>query len=154
MKSEGKQTAHLVQYREWLVPSFASFVTASLLLPSFFLVFLPINALVGLMTGLAATLAIWAGMLSSSAHISIVNDELIVAKAHIPIKYLATPKEIAPENRFFERGPNLDSRAFVRFQLGIKGLIRIENLDENDPTPYWLISTRHPERLALAISKV
>jgi hypothetical protein len=30
-------------------------------------------------------------------------------------------------------------------------VVRIEVLDPDDPTPYWVVSTRHPERLIAAL---
>jgi hypothetical protein len=47
----------------------------------------------------------------------------------------------------------LDTRAFTRFQIGVKSLVKIELVDPQDPTPYWLIATRNPEVLAGLINK-
>jgi hypothetical protein len=32
--------------------------------------------------------------------------------------------------------------------------VRVEIDDPADPAPYWLLSTRHPERLAAALTQV
>ena len=152
MQKQGKQSAQGVTYHEWLIPSVQSFAVAALLLPSFYLVLLPINEIAGLISGLAATIGIWVGMFAASARIYVTDAELRVAKARIPLSCLANARVIESEDRFIERGPRLDTRAFVRFQLGIRGLIRIENIDANDPTPYLLIATRHPSKLVKALS--
>ena len=138
-------------YREWLVPSVANFVAAAILLPSCYLVFLPIEPGAGFWIGTFLTLAIWAGMLAASARIEVQNGELRVGKAKIPTKFLIQGRKISPEQRFGERGPELDARAYVRFQIGVKPLVRFENVDESDPTPYWLFSTRRPAELIEAI---
>jgi hypothetical protein len=50
-----------------------------------------------------------------------------------------------------ERGPNLDARAWTRFRAGIGAVVRLEIVDDADPTPYWLFSTRRPELLVSAL---
>lgn len=135
-----------------MVPSTFSFVAAAIAMPSCYLVFLPINPAVGFWLGIFATLAIWLVMLWASPRIEVSNNELRVGKAHIPLKFLTDGREIDADFRFAERGPGLDSRAYVRFQVGVQPLVRFENTDANDPTPYWLISTRRPERLLAAVA--
>lgn len=152
MNSEVAQTSPNAIYREWLVPSTFSFVAAAIAMPSCYLVFLPINPAVGFWLGILLTLAIWLGMLAVSARIEVAAGELRVGKAHIPLKFLTDGRAIETEFRFAERGPGLDSRAFVRFQVGVKPLVRFENTDADDPTPYWLFSTRKPERLLAAVA--
>ncbi len=55
---------------------------------------------------------------------------------------------IEHKDQFLERGHKLSTLAYTRFQIGVKGLVKVELQDENDPTPYWLVATKHPEVLA------
>jgi Protein of unknown function (DUF3093) len=139
------------KFRERLTPSWPLFLAALIALPSFYLVFLPINESVGLVSGLLVTLAIWAAMLLSSPVIEVSEGQLMVAKAHIPLNLLGEARAIESSLAFEERGPKLDSRAYVRFQVGISSLVRIDIRDASDPTPYWLISTRRPLELIEAL---
>lgn len=50
------------------------------------------------------------------------------------------------------RGPELDPAAFVLFRGTTQKLVKIEVVSKNDPTPYWLISSRKPERFAEALN--
>ena len=152
MNSENKVTQNHVEYSEWLVPSVGSFVAAAIVLPSFYLVFLPINEAVGLWVGFVLVEVIWTAMLAASARITVSDGELRVSKAHISCKLLAEGREIGAEFRFAERGTTLDSRAFVHFQIGVKPLVRFENTDDRDPTPYWLLSSRNPQSLIAAVA--
>jgi len=152
VKLEAVANTHPAVFNEKLLPSFWAFVSAAIVLPSVYLVFLPINELVGLLLGSTLTLIIWVLMVASSARIRVAKSELWVGKAHIPVQFLSEGREIQPELRFGERGPGLDSRAFVRFQMGIKPLVRFENIDPNDPVPYWLIATRKPKQLLEAVA--
>ncbi len=115
--------------------------------------FLPINQTVGLATGALVTLSFWVLMFFGAPIIEVVAGQLSVGKAHIPVDVLGEVREVEPAHRFAERGPNLDSRAHVRFQVGVKGLVRIQLQDDADPTPYWLISTRRPVELVDALRK-
>lgn len=153
MKTEQAVTSVVPEYREWLVPSIGNFIAAAIIMPSSYLVFLPINPALGFWLGLALMSAIWVAMLTASARIEVSNGELRVGKAHIPVGYLSHGREIPADFRFAERGPSLDARAFVRFQVGIRPLVRFENIDPQDPTPYWLVSTRNAERLLAAVSQ-
>jgi hypothetical protein len=50
------------------------------------------------------------------------------------------------------RGRDADARAFVVLRAWVKTAIRLDVADDRDPTPYWFVSTRHPARLAAAIT--
>jgi len=151
MSNLGENTANQVIFSEKLVPAWSSFVAVAILWPSVWLVFLPINATLGAMGGAVLTAVIWGAMVFASPRIVVDNNELCVGRAHIPLKYIGFVSEVATKERFAERGSRLDARAFVRFQAGIKGLVKIELNDANDPTPYWLLATRKPQELISAL---
>lgn len=48
-------------------------------------------------------------------------------------------------------GPRADPRAFVAVPSWLKRAVRVDVDDAADPHPYWLIGTRHPRKLCLAI---
>ena len=48
-------------------------------------------------------------------------------------------------------GRDADVRAYLLLRPYVQRAVRIEVVDPADPTPYWLVSTRHPERLAQAL---
>jgi len=50
-----------------------------------------------------------------------------------------------------QAGPQLDARAHLLLRGWVRGGLRLELVDPQDPTPYWLVSARHPERLAAAV---
>jgi hypothetical protein len=151
MNSQQPPSSANPKFRERLTPSWSLFLAALIALPSFYLVFLPINESVGLVSGLLVTFAIWAAMFLSSPVIQVSEGQLTVEKAHIPLNLLGEAKAIEPSLAFEERGPRLDSRAYVRFQVGVSSLVRVEIRDTSDPTPYWLISTRRPLELIEAL---
>jgi hypothetical protein len=50
-------------------------------------------------------------------------------------------------------GVDADPLAFVILRSWIPGGVRIDLADPDDPTPYWFVSTRHPERLVAALER-
>lgn len=138
-------------YSEWQLPRVATFLPHLMVFPSFWLVFAPLNSDVGLLLGIFATIfSVWI-RLALSKRIIVTANELIVGKARLPRSILGLAISIPKENQFAEKGPKLDARAFVALKA-LDGLVKIENIDESDPTPYLLISTRYPEKLKRVLS--
>lgn len=50
-------------------------------------------------------------------------------------------------------GPELRADAYVMHRAWVRTAVRIVVDDDADPTPYWLVSTRHPEALAAALER-
>lgn len=86
-----------------------------------------------------------------SAKVEVSGGELKAGDAHIPLALLGDVEIIAPEDRRKAMGPQLDPAAFVVHRGWVKPLVRVRVNDPEDPTPYWVISTRHPEALAAAL---
>lgn len=76
------------------------------------------------------------------------EPELWVGDAHLPLRYVGAVDVIDKEHRRTALGPELDPAALVVNRGWIPTLIRVEVADPEDPTPYWIVSTRHPQRLA------
>jgi hypothetical protein len=83
--------------------------------------------------------------------ICVGNGELWVGKAHLPAQFVGKVEVIAPEDKRRTLGRELDPAAFVLHRGWIGPLVRVHLADPTDPTPYWLVSTRHPDRLARAL---
>ncbi len=49
-------------------------------------------------------------------------------------------------------GPDADARAFLVTRPYCRTAVRVEVLDSTDPTPYWVVSSRQPARLAAHLS--
>ncbi|WP_245777760.1 DUF3093 domain-containing protein [Lentzea xinjiangensis] len=86
-----------------------------------------------------------------STKVEVTGGELRAGEARIPLELLGEVEIIAPEDRRKAMGPHLDPAAFVVHRGWVKPLVRVRVTDPQDPTPYWVISTRHPEELAAAI---
>ena len=140
-----------VEYRELVTPRWTSFLPLTLILPTFWLTFAPINAPVGLVSGLFVTVLAIGLMVANSPKITVSGSQLKVGKAQIDAKFIGSCEEIAYAPRFAQRVPNLNPKAYLRLQNSRRGLLKLEVLDKNDPTPYWLISTKNPKLLLAAL---
>lgn len=85
--------------------------------------------------------------------VRISGDELHVGDAHIPLRCLGQVDICAGTEKRKALGPELDPTAFVVHHAWIGPVLRVEVVDERDPTPYWVFSTRRPRRLAKLIAR-
>ena len=72
--------------------------------------------------------------------------ELRAGVAHLPVSLVGRVDVVTGEAKREALGPQLDPQAFVLHRPWVGPVVRIEVLDPDDPTPYWVISTRRPER--------
>lgn len=79
--------------------------------------------------------------------VQVREGELRVADAHLPLRFVGEIEIIQVTDKRRTLGPRLDPAAFVMHRGWIGPLVRVRLTDPDDPTPYWLFSTRHPERL-------
>ena len=135
------------QYTEWVVPNWTSFLPILAIYPTFWLTFLPIDVTVGTWTGIFISALVVVLMLAKSARITVSAGILRVSNAQIDRKFIIEVEAIGSEDGFAERGRNLDPRAWIHFQGSVKTLCKVWINDPDDPTPYWIFSTRNPEEL-------
>lgn len=97
-------------------------------------------------------LAVAAMVWLSSAKVEVVGGELRAGNAHIPLSQLGQVDICTGEDKRKAMGPELDPDAFVLHRGWVRWVVRVEVTDPADPTPYWVVSTRSPERLAALIA--
>jgi hypothetical protein len=142
-----------MQYRERVLPNFGTFAAVFVLLPSTVIISEPFDILVGLIIGVLGVGFIWALLVSRAPTIEVSAKDLKVGRATIPRSLLGEPVVISKSQIFFERGPNLDPAAHKVFQGSVKTAVKIPVNDPEDPTPYWLVSTRNPSKLVEILKK-
>ena len=86
--------------------------------------------------------------------VRLAGGELQVGPAHVPIRHLGEAEVIQPSAKQRALGPNLDPAAFVLHSAWIGPILRIELVDPQDPTPYWIFSVRRAEELAALLQKI
>jgi Protein of unknown function (DUF3093) len=135
------------RYSEWVLPNWTSFLPTLAIFPTMWLTFLPISVNVGFWSGVALTALVVLLMIAKSARVEVTGSSLKVSNAQIERKFIKSVEVIDADQGFFERGSGLDTRAWIHFQGSVKTLAKVWISDPEDPTPYWLFSTRNPAEL-------
>jgi hypothetical protein len=86
-----------------------------------------------------------------SATVVVRDGELWVGEAHLPLRFAGETQIIPGRLKRQVLGPAFDPAAFALHRSWVGPMVWIHLTDENDPTPYWLISSRHPDELVAAI---
>ncbi len=142
-----------VAYRERLVPAWWVWVALLFVTGTLGVAYL---AAVGPWWGLGAFVvttgaATWA--LVATTPVVQVDDQVVRAgRARLPLAFAAGAEAVDHDVARALRGPDADARAFLLLRPAITGAVRIGVDDPRDPHPYWLLSSRHPGRLADAVN--
>lgn len=142
----------MTHYRERLWPAPWLYISTALVIPATLLVFTPINFEVGIVVAIVLYLGCVALLLSASPALIVTDTELRAGKARLPIELIGRTESFSGDEGRLERGQRLDARAWLLIRGWVDPVLKIDILDENDPAPYWLVSSRHPDRLAEALA--
>lgn len=83
-----------------------------------------------------------------------IDAQMLTAnKARIDLKFIksATALDAAQFKKL--AGVDADPAAFLAINFWSKTGVKVEIKDKNDPTPYWLISSKEPKKLVKALIK-
>ncbi len=157
--SDTRVAPHSVRYRErlwvpwwWWPPAFGLAVLLA------FEINLGVSALpqwlpyAVLFSAAAATL-LWLGRVEIRVTQGTDGDavELWAGPAHLPVTVIARSAEIPRSAKSAALGRQLDPAAYVLHRAWVGPLVLLVLDDPDDPTPYWLVSCRHPERVLSAL---
>jgi len=93
-------------------------------------------------------------LISSATRIRVGPDGLAAGRASLPPTALGAATPLDAEAAEALRGPKADARAHLVLRGWVRTAVRVEVADPADPTPYWYVSTRSPEALAMALAEV
>lgn len=139
-------------YRERLSPSLWALFSAAVAAPMLALVVAPIDPTLALAVGVAAAAAIVGVLIACSPSIRIDERELRVGRAHIAREHVGTARALTGMAAREARGPGLHRDWWHLLRGGIDGVVIVEILDDDDPTPAWVFSSRTPERVVTILS--
>jgi hypothetical protein len=144
-------TASTQDYRERLIPGPGLFIALLMLVPGVTLVMTPINDELALPLGITLYVLLAVSFLLLSPSLAVRNGRLTAGRAEIPVDQLGAIELLGAEALRSAIGPGTDARNFLLIRGWIHRGVRIENVDPADPAPLWILTTRHPEKLAAAI---
>ncbi|MBS4754372.1 DUF3093 domain-containing protein [Nocardioides sp. zg-ZUI104] len=119
-----------------------------------------IVALIGSSAAWVAWGATAAAMVLLAAFLRIYGDAKIVVRdgwfragrASIELRHVGTVEALDAEQTRLVSGRDADVRAYLLLRPYLKKSVRVQITDPADPAPYWLVSSRHPQALADALS--
>lgn len=133
----------------WLLAPFAGLMLA--------LVVLPISP-GGAAAVFAVSSATFALLLWRSADRVVVTDGtdpgLRAGRAFLEAWHIGNVVALDPTETRYVLGPGANALAYLAHRGWIATAVRVEVLDDADPTPYWVVSTRRPLELASALDAV
>jgi len=141
-----------LRYRERLTPPWwfwvaAAFWALTLLVAYGYAISLPVGIGVG-----AAAFALAALGLSRVTATVIVDDSgLVAGPARLPWDAIGRVESLDADEARARRGPGADPRAYLMLRGWVSTAVTVHVDDPRDPTPYWFVSTRRPDRLAAAL---
>jgi Protein of unknown function (DUF3093) len=148
--------AGVVRYRErlrtpwWWYP--IAIGVAALLAAEFHVAGLPLTDWIpfGVLVPIAV-LIVWS---LGRAQLSISTDELSIRGAHIPLRFVSGAVGLDATTLRRVVGREGDPQAFVSIRPWIGPGVQVWLADPEDPTPYWVISTRQPSQVVTLLREL
>ncbi len=105
-----------------------------------------------LVLGLAAvSLLFWLSRVEIKVTEGDTGVELWAGQAHLPAALITRSAPVPRTAKSAALGRQLDPAAFVVHRPWVGPMVLAVLDDPDDPTPYWLFSTRHPDRVLSAL---
>jgi hypothetical protein len=141
-----------VLYHEKLWPTVWIWLVAAGLSGAGILVFAPISLAAGITAAVVLFVIIAVLLVLSTPAITVTGSTLHVGRATIERRFVGAASAFRGTEATAERGTRLNGLAFLCIRGWIDPVVRMEITDPSDRTPYWLTSTRHPDRLLAALN--
>ncbi|MCG2800559.1 MAG: DUF3093 domain-containing protein [Cellulomonas sp.] len=113
--------------------------------------FAPLNRGLGLAIGAGSLIVISLVVVATTARVQVDGGTMRAGRAQIPVRLLAAPRVLDGPGLATELGPALDARSYACLRSWVRSAVRVDLDDPQDPTPYWIVSTRHPQALVAAL---
>jgi len=141
-------------YRERLsVPVSWWIIAAALVITLFVITYVPVGSFAGVLVGGTALMLLVLFFLGyGGAQVEVDTERLRAGRAVIERTYLGKVEALTGDDARHAFGRDCDPKAYLLLRSYVRGAVRVEITDPRDPAPYWVIATRHPDRLAAALT--
>jgi hypothetical protein len=103
-------------------------------------------------TAVALALMVAAFLSYGSPRVEVAEGHLRAGRARIPLSYVGEVTALDAAAMRRRAGVEADARAYLLLRPYLKRGVHVEVTDPADPTPYWLVSCRRPERVVAAVA--
>jgi hypothetical protein len=83
--------------------------------------------------------------------LTVTEQTLTAGRARVPLSVVSAIEVLDPAKMRQARGVELDARAYLCIRGWLPAGAKVTLTDPEDPTPYWLLSSRRPEALATVL---
>ena len=139
-----------MDYAERLTVPLRWWVQGTMLVASLWLAFIVAipEALAWSITAVALVIMVALFVGYGRPRVAVEDGILRAGRAHIGLEHVGEVTPLDAEGVRRQAGVDADARAYLLLRPYLKRGVRIDLTDPRDPTPYWLVSSRHPDRLA------
>ena len=138
-------------YRERLTPGPGIWAILVGLGAALGIIVLPIGPTVGWIVAAVGIVGLVTLGWSMATVVEVSGGRLHAGRAVIGLEFVSGAEGLDPDPMRVARGTGLDARAHLCLRGWVHTGVRVRIDDPQDPTPYWLISSRHPDRLVAAL---
>lgn len=140
-------------YSERLWPAWWVWLVALGISGAGILIFAPISAAASYIAAAVIFALLAGGLVASTPVVAVTAEGFRAGRASLPLEFVGAVEAFDGEEATAERGPRLNGLAYLCIRGWIPAVVRVELTDPEDTTPYWLVSTRRPARLAAALTE-
>lgn len=110
--------------------------------------------LVTFVAGVVTTCLVVGGLRSyGAARVATDPDGFSAGRALLPYRYVGEVQPLDGAGTRRVLGVDADARAYLLVRAYCGRAVKVTVADPADPTPYWLVSTRHPATLAASLAR-
>ncbi|WP_077488609.1 DUF3093 domain-containing protein [Sinomonas mesophila] len=140
-------------YSERLWPAWWVWLVALGISGAGILIFAPISLAAGYIAAAVIFALLAGGLVASTPVVAVTAEGFRAGRASLPLEFVGAVEAFDGEDATAERGPRLNALAYLCIRGWIPAVVRVELTDPEDTTPYWLVSTRRPARLAATLAE-
>ncbi len=111
----------------------------------------PVDAGVAVVVGVLGAIGMAVLLVLTTPNVAVTGELFVAGRARVPLAFVDRVEALTPDQMRQARGIGLDARAYLCLRGWLPAGVRVFLRDPEDPTPYWLVSTRRPEALAAAM---
>jgi hypothetical protein len=147
MQSDAEQAV----YSERLWPSPGIWAAAIAFGAGLGLIPAPISVRAAVIVAVLGVVAVVTLLSITTPALRVTPSTFVAGRAEVPLSMVSRVEALDPEQMRQARGVRLDARAYlcIRGWLPVGATVYLN--DPEDPTPYWIVSSRRPEALVAAI---
>jgi len=105
----------------------------------------------GVLAPVAVCVLLWLGRVEVRVISTGTDVELWAGQAHLPLSVVSRSAAVPRSAKSAALGRQLDPAAYVLHRNWVGPMVLVVLDDHEDPTPYWLVSSRQPDRVLSAL---